>query len=160
VIPLGLDRLSRVLDFPSTKRLDGSQESGQSPGHLVPSVAVAFGVFALFIIRVEVFVRSAVASALLRGPDLLAQLVFTPPLPPGRSGSASPYRQGRTIPASQGSSPCSSPPRLRKSDADRTGNEEPEDLATNAAKIDERASPLGDAVPLDDGSSAFPATVS
>jgi ABC-type transport system involved in multi-copper enzyme maturation permease subunit len=51
---------------------------GKAVAAFVPSVAVAYAVFALFIILVEVFARSAVASALLRGPDLLAQLVFTP----------------------------------------------------------------------------------
>ena len=39
---------------------------------------VAYGVFALFIAVVELFAHAGVASALIRGPDLLAQLVFTP----------------------------------------------------------------------------------
>jgi ABC-type Na+ efflux pump permease subunit len=45
---------------------------------LVPSVAIAYVVYALFLACVELFAQPAVASALIRGPDLLAQLVFTP----------------------------------------------------------------------------------
>jgi ABC-type transport system involved in multi-copper enzyme maturation permease subunit len=45
---------------------------------LVPSVAIAYAVYALFLACVELFAHPAVASALVRGPDLLAQLLFTP----------------------------------------------------------------------------------
>ena len=45
---------------------------------LVPSVAIAYVVYALFLACVELFAQPAVASALIRGPDLLAQLLFTP----------------------------------------------------------------------------------
>ncbi|HEX6655090.1 MAG TPA: ABC transporter permease subunit [Candidatus Limnocylindria bacterium] len=45
---------------------------------LLPSVAVAYAVYALFLACVELFARPGVATALLRGPDLLAQVVFTP----------------------------------------------------------------------------------
>jgi ABC-type transport system involved in multi-copper enzyme maturation permease subunit len=51
---------------------------GKALAAFVPSVAVAYAVFALFIVLVELFARSAVASALIRGPDLLAQILFTP----------------------------------------------------------------------------------
>jgi ABC-type transport system involved in multi-copper enzyme maturation permease subunit len=51
---------------------------GKALAALVPSLAVAYGVYALFLACVELFARPAVASALLRGPDLLAQLLFTP----------------------------------------------------------------------------------
>jgi ABC-type Na+ efflux pump permease subunit len=51
---------------------------GKALAAFVPSVAVAYGVFALFITVVELFARPAVTSALIQGPDLLAQLVFTP----------------------------------------------------------------------------------
>jgi len=44
---------------------------------LVPSVAIAYAV-ALFLACVGLFAQPAVASALIRGPDLLAQLLFTP----------------------------------------------------------------------------------
>ena len=45
---------------------------------LVPSLAIAYAVYAVFLACVELFAHPAVASALLRGPDLLAQLLFTP----------------------------------------------------------------------------------
>jgi ABC-type Na+ efflux pump permease subunit len=51
---------------------------GKALAAFVPSVAVAYGVFAVFIAVVELFARAAVASALIQGPDLLAQLLFTP----------------------------------------------------------------------------------
>lgn len=44
----------------------------------VPSLAVAYSVFAFFIIAVELFAHPGVASALIQGPDVLAQVVFTP----------------------------------------------------------------------------------
>jgi hypothetical protein len=44
----------------------------------VPSLATSYAVYALFLACVELFARPAVASALLRGPELLAQLLFTP----------------------------------------------------------------------------------
>jgi ABC-type transport system involved in multi-copper enzyme maturation permease subunit len=51
---------------------------GKALAALVPSVAIAYAVYALVLACVELFARPAVASALLRGPDLLAQLLFTP----------------------------------------------------------------------------------
>lgn len=51
---------------------------GKALAALVPSVAVAYAVFAVFLALVELFARPGVAPALLRGPDLLAQLLFTP----------------------------------------------------------------------------------
>jgi ABC-type transport system involved in multi-copper enzyme maturation permease subunit len=45
---------------------------------LLPSIAVAYAVYALFLACVELFARPGVAPALIRGPDLLAQLLFTP----------------------------------------------------------------------------------
>jgi ABC-type transport system involved in multi-copper enzyme maturation permease subunit len=51
---------------------------GKALAAFVPSVLVAYGVFAVFIAVVELFARPGVAPALIRGPDLLAQLVFTP----------------------------------------------------------------------------------
>lgn len=44
----------------------------------VPSVAVAYLVFAFFIVFVELFAQPGVASGLIKTPDLVAQLVFTP----------------------------------------------------------------------------------
>jgi ABC-type transport system involved in multi-copper enzyme maturation permease subunit len=51
---------------------------GKAMAAFVPSVGVAYAVFALFIAVVELFASSTVASALIRGPDMLAQVVFTP----------------------------------------------------------------------------------
>jgi ABC-2 type transport system permease protein len=51
---------------------------GKALAAFVPSVIVAYGVFAFFIVAVELFAHPDVASALIQGPELLAQLVFTP----------------------------------------------------------------------------------
>jgi ABC-type transport system involved in multi-copper enzyme maturation permease subunit len=51
---------------------------GKALAALVPSIAVAYLVFGLFLASVELFAASNVASALIRVPDLLAQLAFTP----------------------------------------------------------------------------------
>ena len=45
---------------------------------LVPSVAIAYAVYAIFLACIGLFADPAVTSGLIRGPDLLAQLVFTP----------------------------------------------------------------------------------
>jgi len=52
--------------------------AGKELAALVPSVVVAYAVYAFFLACVGLFARPGVAAALLRGPDLLAQLVFTP----------------------------------------------------------------------------------
>ena len=51
---------------------------GKALAALVPSVVIAYAVYALFLACVGLFAPSAVASALIQGPDLLAQLLFTP----------------------------------------------------------------------------------
>jgi ABC-type transport system involved in multi-copper enzyme maturation permease subunit len=51
---------------------------GKALAALVPSLAISYAVYALVLACVELFAHPAVASALLRGPDLLAQLLFTP----------------------------------------------------------------------------------
>jgi ABC-type transport system involved in multi-copper enzyme maturation permease subunit len=51
---------------------------GKALAALVPSVATSLAVYAFFLACIELFARPAVASALLRGPELLAQLLFTP----------------------------------------------------------------------------------
>jgi ABC-type Na+ efflux pump permease subunit len=51
---------------------------GKALAALVPSVAVAYVVYGLFLASVELFAQPAVAAALIRLPDLLAQLAFTP----------------------------------------------------------------------------------
>jgi len=45
---------------------------------LVPSLAISYAVFVFFLACVELFAAPGVAPALVQGPDLLAQLVFTP----------------------------------------------------------------------------------
>jgi len=45
---------------------------------VLPSLAVAYVVYGLFLACVEFFAAPAVASALIRPSDLLAQLCFTP----------------------------------------------------------------------------------
>lgn len=51
---------------------------GKALAVFVPSVAVAYAVFALFIAIVELFAAPGVASGMVQAPDLVAQLVFTP----------------------------------------------------------------------------------
>jgi len=51
---------------------------GKALAAFAPSIIVSYGVFALFIAAVELFSHAGVAGALIRGPDLLAQLLFTP----------------------------------------------------------------------------------
>ena len=45
---------------------------------LVPSLAVAYAVYAFFLTCTRLFAQPAVAAAVLRGPALLAPLLFTP----------------------------------------------------------------------------------
>ena len=51
---------------------------GKAIACLVPSLVVAYAVFGIFLLIVELFAHQAIASALISGPDLLAQVVFTP----------------------------------------------------------------------------------
>ena len=51
---------------------------GKALAALLPSAAVAYAVYAVFLACVALFARPGVASSLLRTPDLLAQLLFTP----------------------------------------------------------------------------------
>lgn len=53
---------------------------GKAMAAFIPSIAVAYAVFALFIAVVELFAPPAVTSAFIQTPELLAQLLFTPPL--------------------------------------------------------------------------------
>jgi ABC-2 type transport system permease protein len=45
---------------------------------MVPSLAVAYAVYAFMLILVVLFARPAVASAVMQAPDLIAQVLFTP----------------------------------------------------------------------------------
>jgi ABC-type transport system involved in multi-copper enzyme maturation permease subunit len=51
---------------------------GKALAAFAPAVVVAYAVFAFYVTIVELFAHPDVASAVVRGPDLLAQLVFTP----------------------------------------------------------------------------------
>ena len=51
---------------------------GKALAALLPSLAVSYVVYGLFLACVEFFAAPAVASALIRPSDLLAQLCFTP----------------------------------------------------------------------------------
>lgn len=51
---------------------------GKALAAFVPSLAVSYMVYGLVLACVEFLAHPAVASALLQGPELLAQLVFTP----------------------------------------------------------------------------------
>jgi ABC-2 type transport system permease protein len=51
---------------------------GKAIAVLVPSIAVTYAVYLFFLALVELFAQPGVAPALVRGPDLLAELVFTP----------------------------------------------------------------------------------
>ena len=45
---------------------------------LAPSIVIAYAVFAAFLALVALFANPAVSSALLQGPDIVVQVVFTP----------------------------------------------------------------------------------
>lgn len=51
---------------------------GKALATLVPSIAVAYAVYGLFLASVELLAQPGVAAAFVRPPDLLAQLGFTP----------------------------------------------------------------------------------
>jgi ABC-2 type transport system permease protein len=51
---------------------------GKALAALLPALAVAYAVYGLVLACVELFAAEAVASALIRPADLLAQLLFTP----------------------------------------------------------------------------------
>lgn len=51
---------------------------GKALAVLAPSVAVSYAVYALFLAFIELVGRAGVAPAFIRGPDIIAQLIFTP----------------------------------------------------------------------------------
>ncbi|MGH2466195.1 MAG: ABC transporter permease subunit [Candidatus Limnocylindrales bacterium] len=51
---------------------------GKALAALLPSVVIAYGVFALFIVLVTILAPPSVTAAFVQGPDVLAQIVFTP----------------------------------------------------------------------------------
>ncbi len=51
---------------------------GKALAAVIPSLVVAYLVYALFLALVALFAQPTISAALFQGPDLLAQLVFTP----------------------------------------------------------------------------------
>jgi ABC-type transport system involved in multi-copper enzyme maturation permease subunit len=51
---------------------------GKALAAFLPSLAVALAVYGLFLVCVRLFAQPAAAAAVFQGPDLLAQLLFTP----------------------------------------------------------------------------------
>ncbi len=51
---------------------------GKALAALLPSLVVAYVVFALFLACIELFAQPGIASAVIQAPDLLAQVLFTP----------------------------------------------------------------------------------
>jgi ABC-type transport system involved in multi-copper enzyme maturation permease subunit len=51
---------------------------GKALAAFLPSVVVALVVYALFLVCVRLFAQPTVSAAVFQGPDLLAQLLFTP----------------------------------------------------------------------------------
>jgi ABC-2 type transport system permease protein len=51
---------------------------GKALAAFLPSLAIAIAVYAFFLVCVRLFAHPAVASVVFQGPDLLAQLLFTP----------------------------------------------------------------------------------
>jgi ABC-2 type transport system permease protein len=52
--------------------------AGKALAAFIPTVVVSYTVFGLYLAVVELFAKAAVTAALVRGSDLVAQLVFTP----------------------------------------------------------------------------------
>jgi ABC-2 type transport system permease protein len=67
--------LEPVLTTPVTRE---ELVAGKALAPLIPAVAIAYAVYAVFLACAELFARPGVAPALIRAPDLLAQVVFTP----------------------------------------------------------------------------------
>jgi len=51
---------------------------GKALAVLAPSIAISYAVYGVFLACVELFAHPGVAPALIRGPDIVAQLLFTP----------------------------------------------------------------------------------
>jgi len=51
---------------------------GKALAVLAPSIVVAYAVYAAFLVWTVLFAEPAISSAILRGPDIAAQVLFTP----------------------------------------------------------------------------------
>jgi ABC-type transport system involved in multi-copper enzyme maturation permease subunit len=53
---------------------------GKAIAALLPSLAISYAVLGLFLVIVALVAQPGIAQGLVQGPDLVVQLVFTPPL--------------------------------------------------------------------------------
>ncbi len=53
---------------------------GKAIAALIPSLVISYGVFGVFVAAIEFLAQPAMASAVLQGPEVLTQLLFTPPV--------------------------------------------------------------------------------
>jgi ABC-2 type transport system permease protein len=51
---------------------------GKALAVFIPSIAISYLVFGVFLAVVALFAHAGVASAIIRGPDVLVQVIFTP----------------------------------------------------------------------------------
>lgn len=51
---------------------------GKALAALVPSVVMAYAVYVVFLVLVGLFAKPAIAAAILQGPDVIVQIVYTP----------------------------------------------------------------------------------
>lgn len=51
---------------------------GKALAVLVPAVVVSYLVYGAYLVSVALFARAGIAPALIRGPDVVAQVIFTP----------------------------------------------------------------------------------
>ena len=51
---------------------------GKALAALLPSIAIAYVVYAVFVVCAVLFAQPGIVSAIFHGPDVLAQVVFTP----------------------------------------------------------------------------------
>ncbi len=73
------ERQQGTLEPALTTPIDGEEFLlGKALAALVPSLAVAYAVYAVFLALVSLLAQPGVASALIQAPDLIAQVIFTP----------------------------------------------------------------------------------
>ena len=51
---------------------------GKALAAIVPTLIVAYGLYGIFVAAIEIFAKPGVAAAVLNGPELAGQLLFTP----------------------------------------------------------------------------------
>jgi ABC-type Na+ efflux pump permease subunit len=53
---------------------------GKASAAFIPSLVISYAVFGLYVAIVELFVQPAISHAMIRGSEVLVQVLFTPPL--------------------------------------------------------------------------------